>query len=63
MTSVRADAIGHSASHVWTKAASGEVRCGYIGCPGRPPTDVERLEAEIATAARMRVTLDMRPRA
>jgi hypothetical protein len=48
----------HDASHVWTKMANGLVRCAYMGCQKRPlPADVERLEAELATAARMRIEL------
>jgi hypothetical protein len=33
-----------------------------MGCQAKPsPAEVERLEAELATAARMRVRLDMTP--
>lgn len=53
-------AVDHEA-HVWAKPASGVIRCGLMGCQARPsPADVERLEAEIAAAARMRIQLDMR---
>jgi hypothetical protein len=49
-------------AHVWTKMADGRVRCAYMGCQAEPsPAEVERLETEIATAARMRIALDMRP--
>ncbi|MDQ6794318.1 MAG: hypothetical protein M3067_05800 [Chloroflexota bacterium] len=52
--------VDHKAAHFWTKMASGLVRCAYVGCPARPsPAEVEKLEAEIATAARMRIHLDM----
>jgi hypothetical protein len=51
--------VDHPA-HIWTKMASGQVRCAHIGCQARPsPADVERLDEEITTAARMRIALDM----
>jgi hypothetical protein len=54
----------HDARHIWAKMASGHIRCGYIGCQARPAqADVERLEGEIATAAKMRIRLQMTPRA
>jgi hypothetical protein len=55
--------IDHQASHVWTKMANGRIRCGYVGCQARPTlADYERLEAEIVTAARMRIRLDLTSR-
>jgi hypothetical protein len=53
--------VDHDA-HVCAKPADGRIRCGLMGCQARPsPAEVERLEAEIATAARMRIRLDMTP--
>jgi hypothetical protein len=52
--------VDQKASDVWTKMSSGWVRCAYIGCQVRPsPADVERLEGEIVTVSKMRVTIRM----
>jgi len=52
--------VDHAARHVWAKTERGRIRCAYMSCNAKPsPVDVQRLEGEIAAAARVRVTLDM----
>ena len=52
--------VDHADRHVWAKTDRGRIRCAYMSCNANPsPADVQRLEDEIAAAARTRVTLDM----
>jgi hypothetical protein len=52
--------VDHRPAHFWTKMASGRILCAYMGCQARPsPAEVAKLEAEIETAARMRVQFRM----
>ncbi len=52
--------VDHASRHVWAKTDRGRIRCAYMSCTAKPsPVDVQRLEEEIAAAARLCVTLDM----
>jgi hypothetical protein len=54
--------VDHGSGHLWTGDSPSTVRCAYMFCDAKPSkAELERLEAEVEAARRVRRPIEFRP--